>query len=605
MNKKHSPFIQFMLFSLPVSFAFLLLITGCKQNEENNANAPAPAYAVPLEDKNSDGSPDSWMEVGVPDYRDDYEVILDTETGHEDETSLLIQTDKSLPEDAFGAVARTLPNINQYKGQRLQLSGYIKTENVTYWAGLWFRVDGVGRGNTLAFDNMENRAPTGTTDWQHFILVLDIPDDVGIRDIYYGFLLAGSGKAWVDNIQFDIVGEDVPVTDMATSMQATTEALETAVTQQTIFNELWQTVNDTYVSNDFNGADWPAIKETYRSQIQDSPPDGTFYELMAEMISELNDDHSYFLNPEEAAEEDALFSSEDAFDGVGMFVNITPEVNGLVIAFTFPNSGAEQAGLQPHDIILAADGQPTCCDDAGSTLPYEIRGPAGTTVVLTVQTPGQQPREIEVVRGPISGNAPVMSDVIDGRIGYISIPILEDLTIDEQVETAWQNLNTNGSLEGLILDMRINSGGQREVLQPLLELFTNGAVGEFSSRENTWTFNIAGRDVANSQEIPLIILIGPQTNSYAELFSGILQANGRATVIGQTSRGNVETTYPHDFADGSRAHIATETFIPAQAPDANWEETGIIPDIEIIQAWYDFATPEEDLALTAAIEQFN
>ena len=84
-----------------------------------------------------------------------------------------------------------------------------------------------------------------------------------------------------------------------------------------------------------------------------------------------------------------------------------------------------------------------------------------------------------------------------------------------------------------------------------------------------------------------------------------IKANGRATVIGQTSRGNVETTYPHDFADGSRAHIATETFIPAQAPDANWEETGIIPDIEIIQAWYDFATPEEDLALTAAIEQFN
>jgi C-terminal processing protease CtpA/Prc len=111
--------------------------------------------------------------------------------------------------------------------------------------------------------------------------------------------------------------------------------------------------------------------------------------------------------------------------------------------------------------------------------------------------------------------------------------------------------------------------------------------------------------VAHSQSIPLVILIGEETNSYAEVFSGILQANGRATLIGQTSRGNVETTHRYDFADGSRAHIAAETFIPAYAPDANWEETGIIPDIEIEQAWYEFATPEEDLALTAAIEQFE
>ena len=111
--------------------------------------------------------------------------------------------------------------------------------------------------------------------------------------------------------------------------------------------------------------------------------------------------------------------------------------------------------------------------------------------------------------------------------------------------------------------------------------------------------------MANSQNIPLVILIGPQSNSYAELFSGILQANGRATLIGQTSRGNVETTHRHDFTDGSRAHIADETFIPADAPDANWEETGIIPDSEVIQAWHEFATPEEDLTLIAAIDQFK
>lgn len=610
MNSKTNPASSFFRLYLPFSiFILILFIGGCRQNEENTSTSSTPAYIVPLNDNNNDDFPDGWQVAGTQAHVGDYEITLDTTIGHADETSLLIQTDKDIQDGGFGTALRTLDNTNQYKGNRLQLSGYIKTEDVSDLAALWFRVDGVGRGNALAFDNMADRAPKGTTDWQRFELVLDIPDDVAVSRIFYGLLLAGTGKAWADDLQFDIVGENVPVTDRTEAVQATIEAAdgeETAVTQQTIFNELWQTVNDTYVSANFNGVDWAAIKESYQAQIiQDSAPDEDFYALMTAMVTELNDDHSVFLNPEEAAEEDLLFSGDSAFDGVGMFIYTIPEAHGLVVSFTFPDGGAAAAGIQSHDIILAADGQPTCCDDAGAQLPFEIRGPAGTTVVLTVQTPGEQPREVEVVRGPVAGNAPVTSDVIDGRIGYIFIPTMQDQTIAEQVETTWQTLNTDGSLTGLVLDLRVNSGGQQEVLRSLLELFTNGTVGEFSSRTETKPFTIQGRDVANSQNIPLVILIGPQSNSYAELFSGILQANGRATLIGQTSRGNVETTHRHDFTDGSRAHIADETFIPADAPDANWEETGIIPDNEVIQAWYEFATPEEDLALIAAIDQFK
>ncbi len=609
MNRKANPASNFFRLYLPLSiFILILFIGGCRQNEEDASTSSEPAYVVPLNDNNKDGFPDGWDQIGPLNFRDDYEIIMDSTTGHEDEISILIQTNRDLEEGSYGMIGRELASINQYKGNRLQLSGYIRTENVSNQAGLMLRVDGVGRGNELAIDDMSDRAPSDSTDWQQFTLVLDIPEDIAVSHIYYGLYLSGSGKVWVDDLQFDIVGDDVPVTDMLPAIQATREAQEaaaTAVTQQAIFDELWQTVNDTYVYPDFNGADWLAIKETYQAQIQDGAPDDTFYGLMANMIAELNDEHSYFVNPEEARQEELLFSGEDAFDGVGMFVYTIPEANGLVVAFTFPDSGAAAAGIRPHDIILAADGQPTCCDDTGATLPYEIRGPAGTSVVLTVQTPGEQPREVEVVRGPVAGHAPVTSEVIDGRIGYIFIPILDDFTVGEQVETAWQTLNADGSLEGLVLDMRANSGGQREVLQDLLELFTDGTVGEFSSRTETWPFTIQGRDVANSQHIPLAILIGEQTNSYAEVFSGILQASGRATLIGQTSRGNVETTYRYDLADGSRIHIATETFTSADAPDANWEETGIIPDIAIDQVWYEFATPEEDLALIAAIEQFN
>ncbi len=610
VNSKTNSASSFFRLYLPLSiFILILFVGGCRQNEENASTSPKPAFVVPINDNNNDGFPDGLAHQGSLDLREVYEVSIDSTIGHGDETSILMQTNQEIEEGGFVFIGDELPNINRYKGTRLQFSGFIKTENVSDKAGIMLRIDGVGRGNELAVDDMSDRAPTGSTDWQQFTIVLDVPKDVAVSHIYYGLYLGGSGKVWLDDLQFDIVGEDIPVTDRLPEFMITREAAaaeETAVTQKAIFDELWQTVNDTYVSVNFNGVDWAAIKESYQAQIiQDSAPDEDFYALMTAMVTELNDDHSVFLNPEEAAEEDLLFSGDSAFDGVGMFIYTIPEAHGLVVSFTFPDGGAAEAGIQSHDIILAADGQPTCCHENGTPFPYEVRGPAGTTVLLTVQTPGEEPREVEVVRGPVAGNAPVTSDVIDGRIGTIFIPTMQDQTIAEQVETSWQTLNADGSLTGLVLDLRINSGGQQQVLQSLLELFTNGTVGEFSSRTETKPFTIQGRDVANSQNIPLVILIGPQSNSYAELFSGILQANGRAIVVGQTSRGNVETTHRHDFTDGSRAHIADETFIPADAPDANWEETGIIPDSEVIQAWYEFATPEEDLALIAAIDQFK
>ena len=609
MNEQRFPLSRLFLLALPLSLILLLTMSGCGKNEENTPASPEPAYVVPINDDDNDGFPDGLTHQGPLNLREVYEVSVDSTTGYGDETSIFMQTDQEIEEGGYVFIGDELPNINQYKGSRLQFSAFIKTENVSDRAGIMLRIDGIGRGNELAIDDLHGRAPSGSTEWQQYTIVLDVPEDVAVSHIYYGMYLGGSGKAWLDDMQFNIVGDDVPVTDQLPEVLVTREALAAAappITQQTIFDELWLAVNNNYVSTDFNGADWAAIKDSYQAQIlQESAPDDDFYALMATMIGELNDDHSIFLSPEEATEEDLLFSGDSAFDGVGIFIATIPEAKGLVVSFTFPYGGAAAAGIQSHDIILAVDGQPTCCDENGMPFPYEVRGPAGTTVLLTMQTPGEEPRDVEVMRGPVAGHAPVTSDVINGRIGYIFVPTMQDLTIGEQVETAWQTLNADGSLTGLVLDMRVNDGGQQAVLQELLELFTDGTVGEFSSQTETKPFTISGRDVANSQNIPLIILIGEQSNSYAEVFSGILQANGRAILIGQTSQGNVETTHRHDFSDGSRAHIADETFIPADAPDANWEETGIIPDIEILQTWYEFATPEDDLALLAAIEQLE
>jgi hypothetical protein len=57
---------------------------------------------------------------------------------------------------------------------------------------------------------MQDRPIKGTTDWQRYDVVLDVPaDSTGIS---FGILLDGTGKVWLSATKFDIVGADVPST---------------------------------------------------------------------------------------------------------------------------------------------------------------------------------------------------------------------------------------------------------------------------------------------------------------------------------------------------------------------------------------------------------
>ena len=79
------------------------------------------------------------------------------------------------------------------------------------------------------------------------------------------------------------------------------------LTQLSIFQSLWSVVNDTYVYPDFNGLDWDAINLEYREKITAGLSNQDFYLAMAEVISRLGDDHSFFLDPQQVAEQDAEY----------------------------------------------------------------------------------------------------------------------------------------------------------------------------------------------------------------------------------------------------------------------------------------------------------
>lgn len=103
-----------------------------------------------------------------------------------------------------------------YAGKRVRFSGYVKSDRVGGWAGLWMRID--AGSLTAGFDNMQGRPVQGTTDWTLYSVVLDIP--VGSTGVNFGILLNGAGTVWLSGCTFEVVGSDTPVTAVFTTPSA-------------------------------------------------------------------------------------------------------------------------------------------------------------------------------------------------------------------------------------------------------------------------------------------------------------------------------------------------------------------------------------------------
>ena len=141
-------------------------------------------------------------------------------------------------------------------------------------------------------------------------------------------------------------------------------------------------------------------------------------------------------------------------------------------------------------------------------------------------------------------------------------------------------------------------------MEGTLRLFVDGFMGYFVNRAGKEDLVIAARDIDGSTTVPLVVLIGLDTVSFGEIFSGILKDQSRATLIGETTEGNVETLWGYDFEGGSRAWIAHDTFHPLNHPEEDWEKSGIIPHLTAPSAW-DLITFETDPAIRAALDFFD
>ena len=151
--------------------------------------------------------PEGWIKAGKS--PGDYDMRLDDKVHRGGQFSGMIKS-KVSPPSGFGTLMQVCGAAGFY-GERVRMTGYIKVKDVQNWVGMWMRVDAPGKG-FLSFDNMQDRPLKGTIDWKAYEIVLDVP--LSSTNLVFGILLDGPGQAWIDDIKFEVVGSEVPNTDV-------------------------------------------------------------------------------------------------------------------------------------------------------------------------------------------------------------------------------------------------------------------------------------------------------------------------------------------------------------------------------------------------------
>jgi C-terminal processing protease CtpA/Prc len=128
---------------------------------------------------------------------------LDGDVVHGGKWSLRIERAPGAPND-FSGILKAVPM--EFAGQTVELRGFIRRENVNGFAALWLREDSDLGGNS-AFASLQDQHLDGTKEWTEYSISLPLKTEG--RQLFFGFLLGGTGKAWVDDMQLLVDGKPI------------------------------------------------------------------------------------------------------------------------------------------------------------------------------------------------------------------------------------------------------------------------------------------------------------------------------------------------------------------------------------------------------------
>lgn len=175
-------------------------------------------------------------------------------------------------------------------------------------------------------------------------------------------------------------------------------------------------------------------------------------------------------------------------------------------------------------------------------------------------------------------------DVSENNIGFLSFWGFADLN-ETSKEVISNHMREIENVDGLIIDLRDNGGGSGQTVQYISSYFLEGRqhLNSFYSRasdsfEEFYTDPTI--DFPHLSQVPIVIIIGPNTFSAAEEFAYNFKHMSRAMVIGKTSKGGANPWRYFELKHGLRIAIPTAKAINP-ITQSNWESVGVRPHLYI------------------------
>lgn len=286
------------------------------------------------------------------------------------------------------------------------------------------------------------------------------------------------------------------------------------------------------------------------------------------MVDAVGDPYTAYVSPD--AHKLEMGELMGKFEGIG--ASISKKDNLLIITAPIPGSPAEKAGLKSGDVILKINGESTEALSS-SEAALKIRGPAGTSVKLTIGRSGMtQPFETEIIRGEIK-LASIKSEM-HGDIAYIRIQQFVDSTTDD-FQAALKDAYDKGA-KGVILDLRDNPGGLlTQAVDISSQFLLRGIVVKvIDSQGNEYPYMVKPGGLA--KDVPVVVLVNENSASASEIVAGALQDNGRAKLAGTKTFGKGSVQVIRQLDDGSAIHVTIAKFYTPTGKAING--VGLTPD---------------------------
>lgn len=278
------------------------------------------------------------------------------------------------------------------------------------------------------------------------------------------------------------------------------------------------------------------VKEKYVDPVNE---DQLMEAALTGMLASL-DPYSTYLNEKQFKE--IWENSQGSFSGVG--TELIPENGTIRVVSAIDDTPAFRADIRPGDVIVEVDGEPIQGLSFDEVI-ERFRGRIGTEVRLKLTRPGQTEPLEKIIRREKIEIYPIKWEKT-GDIAYVRVKTFNDKTVDHLAH-ALEEIKAQ-HLKGIILDLRNNPGGVFEAAVGAASIFLGEGKEIVSIRERAAHHiqKFTSSSPETMKDVPIVILVNNGTASSAEVFTGALQDNKRALVLGVPSigKGSIQTLVP-------------------------------------------------------------